>query len=483
MENEKSKSVVNFSAKFFVGALITVFALMIVSYILTFILPGGEFDRITTTSGAQEIVAGSYHAVDGGLPFWKWILSPILVLFGKDGLKIIILCTLMLILGGVFSAMDKGGVLVYLLTKVAAKFKTKKYLLLFSVSMIFALLGSFLGIFEEIIPLVPLMVALAYAMGWDAFVGLGMSLLATGCGFAAGVANIYTAGTALGLADLSLFSGIGYRFVSFAVIFAVLFAFLFIYAKKIEKNPEKSRLFNSAMEQQWQESEMEFTPNENKDKALVWFVSILGVGVVAMIMSAFVEFLQDILMPLMALDFLAAGTAACFAAGMPAKEYFKAFGKGALGIIAAVGLILMASSIGYILSEGKVLDTILNGLFSFASGRNPLVILFIIYGVVLIMNFFISSGSAKAFLLMPLILPLVDITGGALSREIAILAFLYGDGFSNMFYPTNAVLLIGLSLTNVPYGKWARWTALFQVIILVVTSLLLILAYSFGYGG
>ena len=95
------------------------------------------------------------------------------------------------------------------------------------------------------------------------------------------------------------------------------------------------------------------------------------------------------------------------------------------------------------------------------------------------MNFFISSGSAKAFLLIPLIVPMAQLFG--IEAQLCIMAFAFGDGFSNVFYPTNAALLIALGLTDVSYGKWIKFSWKFQVLNLLVTSGLLLLGLAIGY--
>lgn len=95
------------------------------------------------------------------------------------------------------------------------------------------------------------------------------------------------------------------------------------------------------------------------------------------------------------------------------------------------------------------------------------------------MNFFIASGSAKAFLLIPLLAPMADLCG--ISRQLTVLAYAYGDGFSNVFYATNSVLLIGLGLAGVSYGRWARWSGKFRLLVLIMTSGLLLLVQAMGY--
>lgn len=142
-------------------------------------------------------------------------------------------------------------------------------------------------------------------------------------------------------------------------------------------------------------------------------------------------------------------------------------------------MILMANSIKYTMVEGNVLDTILNGAISIAETLPRWSVILFIYLITLVMNFFIASGSAKAFLLMPLIVPVAEVFG--ISAQLCVVAYAFGDGFSNVFYPTNPVLLISLGMVNVDYGKWAKWSIKFQVMNLLLTSGLLLLGLAIGY--
>lgn len=114
-----------------------------------------------------------------------------------------------------------------------------------------------------------------------------------------------------------------------------------------------------------------------------------------------------------------------------------------------------------------------------AGGMPSAVLILFIYLICLGMNFFIPSGSAKAFLLIPLIVPLAQIFG--LSAQLCIVAFAFGDGFSNVFYPTNPALLISLGLTDISYGRWARFSGKFQLLNIVLTSAILLFGLAVGY--
>ena len=307
--------------------------------------------------------------------------------------------------------------------------------------------------------------ALAVNLGWDAMTGLGMSLLAVGCGFAAGVCNPFTVGVAQSLAGLPMFSGMWLRGVGFVLIYLLLMAFLLNHAKKVDRG---EHVLQSA-----------FTPDKQMDVGLKRFVVILGCGILLVLASGFLTVLQDYTMIIVAVMFLAGGIAAALACGMKGKVLGAAFGKGMKSIFPAVLLILMAGSIKYTLTEAKILDTVLYWAVSGMEGLPKWGIILFIYFIVLGMNFFISSGSAKAFLLMPLIIPMAQLFG--IEKQLCVMAFAFGDGFSNVFYPTNAALLIALGLADVSYTDWVRFSWEFQGLNLILTSGLLLVGLAVGY--
>ena len=398
MGRNKEKQKMEASVKSFITAIVVIFVMMVLTYALTFMIPGGY------------------------IPFWKWILSPILVLFAEDAGSLIAIIALLVVLGGVFNSLDKFGILRLLLDKVTMKFGKSRRVLLAVIPLFFMGLGSAAGSFEECVPLVPVVVALAIRLGWDALTGLGMSILAAGCGFAAGVCNPFTVGVAQELAGLPMFSGLWYRAVAFVLIYILLMVFLMVHVKKIEKPMDEKMLEG------------------------------MGKGSVKQIAHS---------------------------SGSRLWKLTITFKDGVMSVLPGVLLILMANSIRFTLMEGNILDVILQGAVSLASEMPRWGVILFIYGLVLFLNFFIPSGSAKAFLLMPLIVPTAEAFG--ISAQLCVMAFAFGDGFSNVFYPTNPVLLISIGLANVSYGIWVKWSTKFQLVNLILTSALLLVGLAIGY--
>ncbi len=466
MDNNRQN--LNISTRSFLTAIAVIAVLMAAAYSLTLVVPGGAYPRVTDSSGNLLIdTAGGFSFVDGGIPFWKWLLSPILVLGASGNGTLIAVIVFLLVIGGIFNSLDRCGLMKYMLDKIASRFSPVRYRLMAVIILFFMALGAMIGSFEECVPLVPIVVALAVNLGWDALTGVGMSLLAVGCGFASGVCNPFTVGVAQQLAGLPMFSGAWMRLLSFVLIYLLLLTFVYLYARRIEKP-----LQNSA-------ADSSFLSASRMDRGIIYFAAILGTGIAAILCSGFIPALQDYTMIIVAVMFLAAGIVSCLVSGMSGKELLLAFWAGLKSIFPAVIMILMASSIKYTLEEAHVLDTILHGAVLLAETLPKWAVILFIYLIVLIMNFFIPSGSAKAFMLIPLIVPMAQIFG--ISTQLCIVAFAFGDGFSNVFYPTNPALLISLGLADVSYGDWFRWSWKFQALNLFLTGALLLFGLVIGY--
>ena len=464
----KNKVSIDISVRSFITAVAVIFGLMVLSYILTFIVPSGEYARTINDAGNTIIdTEAGFSYVEGGIPFWKWILSPVLVLGANGSGTLIAIIIFLLVIGGAFTCLDKSGILNYMLEGIAHRYGASRYRLMTVVTLVFMALGALVGSFEEVVPMVPIVVALAVSLGWDQLTGMAMSLLAVGCGFASGVLNPFTVGVAQSLADLPMFSGVWLRAISFCLIYPLLLFFIRSHAKKIEKPLSETAAAD------------EFTPDQKMSRALMTFAIIVGIGIVFILCSTFIKALQDFTMIAVALMFLIAGIVSPLMTGMKPAELIKHFGKGVVAIFPAVLMILMAASIRYTLEEAKILDTILHGAVGVADSLPKWAVILFIYLIVLGMNFFIGSGSAKAFMLIPLIVPLAQIFG--ISSQLCIVAFAFGDGFSNVIYPTNAALLIGLGLADINYAKWFRWTIKFQLANLALTSAILLFGLAVGY--
>jgi uncharacterized ion transporter superfamily protein YfcC len=479
----QQKSGAQIGQKAFIQSAIILLVLMIVAGILTRVIPAGQFQRVEV-DGRETILPDSFAlTARPDYPIWRWFTAPLEALAGPDSLTIIVIIVFILMVGVAFAIMDKSGILKAALARIVRKFGGQKYVLLLVISFFFMALGAFFGIFEEVVPLVPLMIALAYSLGWDTLTGLGMSILATNMGFSAAITNPFTIGVAQGLAELPAFSGAGYRIVIFLFMYALLAIFLTRHARKVEADPKASPVY--AEEQTTRAKYSQFSADsiahENKGATpAIYFLLACVVLIFATLFAGpFVPAISDYALPIVGLLFLVAGVGAGLIAGI-GKNAWKAAGEGFAGIAPAIPLILMAASVKFIIASGGILDTLLNSAANAFAGANPVSAALLIYGLTLSIEFFVSSGSAKAFLLMPILIPLADLVG--VTRQTAVLAYVFGDGFSNLAYPTSAVLLICLSLTAVTYPKWLKWVLGLWIWVILASLIFLAIGVAIGYG-
>ena len=481
--NNNSDAGIQISTKSFITSVLILFVLMMAAGVLTHIIPAGAFEKVMV-DGKESIVPGTFQFTgEGGYPIWRWFTAPIEVLWSSDAVTVISIILFIFIIGGVFTVLDKSGMLQYIMDSLVERFRDSKYKLMAVLILFFMLFGSVFGLFEELVALVPIVIILSHALGWDSLTGLGMSALAAGFGFSSATLNPFTLGVAQELAGLAPFSGLPFRIVVFVISFGILYLFLSRYAKKIEKDPKRSSVYDEDVNMRARYSDVTALPElpnkEHLGKTVKIFATALILVILYVVAGFFIPALSAVSLPVMALFFLVGGLI-----GAKASHYggsiFKDF-VGGVGAIAPSALpILMAMSVKLIISNGGIMDTILFYVSDKVTQMGPFGAIIMIYLLVLILNFFIGSGSAKAFLLIPIIAPLAELVG--LSKQVAVQAFCFGDGFTNMLYPTNAVLMITLGLTVVSYPKWFKWTIGLQLCMLLVNCALLVLAVAIGYG-
>lgn len=488
-ESTSVQASIRIEKKTFITALMILVVLIIIAGILTQVIPTGSFDR-QMSGGRETIVQGSFHFTEAErFPIWRWFTAPAEVLWSSDGAVIIVIIFFLIAVSAAFSLLEKSDVMSFAISKVVRKFGNVRYRLMAVIIFFFMATGAILGTFEENIAVVPIIIALAYCLGWDSLVGLGISMLASCFGFTAAIMNPFSIIITQKISELPLYSGLGYRVIIFAVFFAVIFLFIYRYARKIEKDPTKSLVYkdDSALRDKYRNIGSldtvlgQKSPEEYKKvkRAAIAF-AVLILLVIAVILALSLSGLSDLTLPVIGLLFLAGGFAAAAIAGIPLKKRMKIIGSSIVGIAPGIVLILFAMSVKFIISNGGIMDTILYYASQSMIAVSPFAAILIIYALILVLELFVGSSSAKAFLVMPIIAPLSDLIG--VTRQTSVLAFCFGDGFSNMIYPTNPVLLICLGLTVVSFTKWFKWTYKLQLIALALGCVFLIIGVAIHYG-
>jgi len=484
-------------AKAFVLAFAIILSLMIVSGILTRVVPAGRYDRISVED-REVVVSGSYREVSApDYPVWRWATAPGEVLFAPGNVAVITIILFLIFVGGAFTILEQGGILEEGLRYLVAALGGRRYLLMALLMLLFMLFAALLGIYEAMVPLIVFIVPLAHILGWDSMVGLGMSLLPLAFGFSAAITNPFTIGVAQTIAELPLFSGAWLRTIFFLVIYAAVFLFVRSYAKRIDADPTRSLVYDedeplrtryrtvagmggdaSDADEPLPTGRAELTPPMRR--ALLWFGAAMALAVLFVLVTSRNPVLSDVAFPLMAIMLFVGGVGSGLSAGMEPRRVAATFGRGVLNIAPGIVLILMSMSVKHIVESGGIMDTLLYRASNLIAGSSSLVAAFLVYAVTLVMNFFVGSASAKAFLMMPILTPLADLVG--ITRQTAVLAFGFGDGFSNMIYPSNALLIIALGFTVVSFPRWLRWTIGLQAAVFALSMLFLAFAAITGFG-
>jgi uncharacterized ion transporter superfamily protein YfcC len=175
MKQEESR--IKIGGKAFVFSAAIIFTLMMVSGVLTRILPAGVYDRVTS-EGRTLVVNGSYREIpQPNYPFWRWLTAPVELLFGQDNLTPIVLIIFMTVIGGSIAILETAGVMEALISFLVSRFAKRKYLLIVVMIFFFMSVAAFVGMYEEMVPLIIFVIPVAISLGWDSLTGLGMSLL------------------------------------------------------------------------------------------------------------------------------------------------------------------------------------------------------------------------------------------------------------------------------------------------------------------
>ncbi len=475
---EKNQSGISLNKKTIVLICVLLAAIMAFAGVLTQVMPRGVYQY----DESGNIINGTYTPVDEKMPIWKIFLAPLLVFTTSNavtGLAIILFIT---IIGGTFLILDECGILKYIMAVIIKKFSNKKYLLLNVMIFACMLLSSTAGILEESVTLVPIAVAISLALGWDSFVGLGISLISIAFGFTAATFNPFNVVTVQRLAGLPIFSGLGFRILVFVVVYAVLAGFLTLYAKRIEKNPQKSLCYETdiALKEKYKlDDSMSILSDPKTKKAAKAFIFCL-LGVLAGIVIDFIAGTEGMIsMPAMAVLFALGGLLAGHFSGLGGKDLARSFGNGIKTVAPIIPLILIILSITYILDQGNIIPTILNFVYEIIKNVSPYTAILMLFAFIVVLEFFVGSGTAKAFLIMPIVLPLANMVN--VSHQSVALAFCLGDGFTNLLYPTSGIMIIAIGLVNISYGKWLKFSWKLFALEGIASVALMLMAVAINY--
>ncbi len=469
----KEKAFTNINVKSFVMVVALLMVVLFLAGALSYIVPQGSFERDTVT---EEIIPDSYETNGEikGIALWRVITAPVRVLWSDDAITIIMISVFLLVMSGVFNIIEKTNGIKVFISRLMNKLKSKGGPVICIATLIFMAFGSFFGMFEELVTLVPIVVVFTLSMGMDTMTGLGVSMLAACFGFSAAITNPFSVGLASEELGVPMLDGAIVRVIFFGIVYFVLCVFLMMHLKKIEKNPEASPTYKTDIAKREELLASTESACENSDKIFKVYLVFFSVQVVVLVLIASIRAISSLAVPILALSFLITGIISGLLVTERRLDVFKYLFRGAVAMLPAVLMIMIASSVSLVLAEGGVLDTILNFLIGALKDKGKFFCVVLIYILILFLQVFIPSASAKIRLVMPIIAPVCTQLG--ISPAVVILAYCMADGFTDMILPTNPVLLVGLSMGNTNYGKWVKWTWKLQLTVFAITIGVLYLA-------
>lgn len=450
---------------------VIIMSIVLLASVLTYVIPAGQYERIKDEAvGKTIVVADQFEYVENTPVSFLDIPDKIVASLNKSSSIIFII----LIVGGAFQVIISTGVFHVFTTMLTKKFSGNEAIVIPAFVTIFALACTSMGV-NTFIGFAPIAIILARSMGFDALVGVSMVMLGGAIGFGTGTLNPFSTGVAQTIAELPLFSGIGFRFASLVVFLIVTNIYIIRYARKVRANPEKSIVFELEESEKGNSIEVEEFPKVELKHYLVLIVVIASFGAI-MYGSAKLGWKTNNNSAMFIWMAIIGG----LVGGMGPSKIAKEFVDGARKLVFGALIIGIARSTSIILSDGNILDTVVRSL---ASGLLALPGPLRAVGMFLaqiIINCFIVSGSGQAAVTMPIMIPVADLVG--VTRQTAVLAFNFGDGFSNYVLPTSSALMGMLAISNIPYDRWMKYMWRLFGIWVITGSAILLVAYAINFG-
>ncbi len=452
--------------KFTFNTLVMIYAIVIIVAVMTWIVPGGEYQR-EVRDGRTLVIAESFRFVDSqpqGIA--AILLAPI-----KGFIQAAQIIVFLFIIGGAFKIIETTGAISASVQKMAFFFSSKKHLQKFFIPvtmLLFSLGGTLFGMCEETMPFVLIFIPLALSLGYDSLVGTAIPFLGAAAGFAGAVFNPFTVGIAQGIAELPMYSGMEYRFFVWVLSTVFMTAFVMRYAAKIKANPRLSPVYE--IDQARKHSL--HLDNASQISLTIYHKLVLIAFGLAMILLVFGVLKYHWYINEIAALFLGLGIVSGLLGKLSLTEITESLKSGAKDMMGVALIIACAKAILVVATDGKILDAMLYGLASVITHFNKIIAAQAMFVTQAIINFFVHSGSGQAALTMPVMAPLADVIG--ISRQTAVLAFVFGEGWINPMLPTSGVTMGVLGLAGISWEKWAKWLLPIQIFFFILALLLLI---------
>lgn len=453
-----------------VNSIALLLVLLAVISVLTYLIPSGVYERIEV-AGRMVVDPSTFAFIENkGTSLFNFFLSIPNGLINAAGLIIAFV-----IINGTMEVIQKTNAINVGISRTIKLVGVKRGdIVLIVMFYMFAVLGGFLGMVEGSIPFFPIAISIALALGYDAIVGVAISMIGACSGFLCGPINPSSVAISQNIAGLELYSGIGLRLVMFAVI--PLFCLLYImwYAKRIKRDPTKSLMSDVDT------SDIAFDPEEFESQPFTGSQAVILL-VLVVALAAFVYGAIKLSWGFNELSalFLMVAILTAVIGRIPVDDAIGTFTKGC-GAMAGGSLLLgIAYGIAWVLNQASVLDTIVYYISLPLQGKPAIISIIGVLIAVMLINLLIPSGSAKAAIVMPIVIPIAEIVG--LTAQTSVLAYQLGDGITNLCGPMYGTLLLVCSMGKVPFSKWERFVLPMLAGLFVIACIFLFVAISIGY--
>lgn len=454
-----------------IDSLVIIFSFIVIAQLLTYAVPQGEFDRqaYQGDESRQVVVAGSfeYAAPDERVTLEPWYF---LTAVPKGFAAAQDIIFLIFIAGGVIAILRKSGAIDAILHKSVEKLGASPWILIAGCLVMFSVGSYTIGMGEEYVPLIPILVTMSLAMRMDAIVAMGMVWVPYGIGWACAGTNPFGVLIAQSIANVPLSSGWLFRVIMMAAFLSVGFHHLYRYAIRVQRDPQSSLVAHI-------DYSAGFEPPADialtRPRLLVMLAFAGGVVFFVYGASRYQWYIDEL-----NAVFLGIGLVSAIIARIPAGETSRTFIKGAAEMTAAALIVGFARTIEVVMSDGQIIDTVINAIADVLTDFGAEAATIGMLVVQTICNFFIPSGSGQAYVTMPIMSPLATLTG--VPQQTAVLAYQFGDGFTNMIVPTSALVMGALALGKIPYGAWARFVGPLLVKLFVLATVFLVITIHLG---
>lgn len=414
----------------------------------------------TNAKGKKPLVPGTYEVEKNSeaLP-WHATLTSIAKGF-KEAQDVIFF---VFVIGGIIGIIRATGAIDALIGRAIQAFKGQPVLLVAGMTLLFAIGSSTIGMAEEYMPFIPLLVTLCLALKMDAVVALGIVYIGAGVGYGCAAVNPFTVTIAQDIAGVERQSGWEFRVVFMLIAATIGVMHIMRYARKVQADPQHSLVkdidYSTGYEMP---ANVTLTPSR-----LIVLIAFAGAIVTFVVGSAAYEWHFTELMAL----FIGLGIVAAVVGKVSPNTAATKFCEGAAEMTTTALLIGVARTIEVVLTDGTVIHTIINGIAESISGLGPFLASVGMLAVQSVANLFIPSGSGQAYVTMPIMAPLAEICD--VTPQTAVLAYQVGDGFTNMIVPTNALLMGMLALGRIPFGRWIKFILplMFQLYLLAIGAM------------